>query len=176
MLDFRVVRVPCSGFGALSLLFCRHATNRPDYRIMAKPYQRPELRRVGTRGTGSSRLDALLDGSERRRSTRVLIQIPVQALFRTASGIEQRMDIFTLAVNAHGCLLAMETKPKDGQKMSLFNAKSAAEQTGRVVRSKRAPEGYFAVAFEFDSPSPHLWSILTPPEDWLVSRILIANL
>lgn len=108
--------------------------------------------------------------SERRRSARVMIQIPVQALFRNSEGVEVRVDAFTLGVSAHGCLLTMDIKPEDGQRMHLRNGKSGVEQTGKVVRAQRARDGSFAVAVDFDAPSPDLWSMVTPPEDWLASK------
>jgi hypothetical protein len=137
---------------------------------MRKPYSKPTVQKHDARGEKGKRLLAQVDGPERRRSTRVLIQIPIQAHFLNGEGAEARSDIFTLAVNAHGCLLAMDIKPTEGQRMRLLNVKSGIAQTGKVIRVERSREGFFAVAFEFDSPSPHLWSILTPPEDWLVHK------
>jgi hypothetical protein len=101
----------------------------------------------------------------------VLIQIPIQAYVLNGEGAEEaRSDSFTMAVNAHGCLLAMDIKPADGQRMRLLNGKSGVSQTGKVIRTTRSRDGYYAVAFEFDSPSPNLWSILTPPDDWIVHK------
>ena len=137
---------------------------------MRKPYSKPTFRKRDAREEEGKRLLAQLHGAERRRSTRVLIQIPIQAYFRNSDEVEVRSHSFTIAVNAHGCLLAMDIKPDEGQRMRLLNAKSAVEQTGKVVRVQRSREGFFAVAFEFDSPTPHLWSILTPPEDWLMYK------
>jgi hypothetical protein len=132
---------------------------------MRKPYSKPAVRKYDADSEEGKRLQSI--GAERRRSTRVLIQIPVQAHFQNSDGMEVCADTFTLAVNAHGCLLAMDLKPDEGQRMRLLNAKSAVAQTGKVIRVQRSREGFFAVAFEFESPTPQLWSILTPPADWL---------
>ncbi|MGB7435719.1 MAG: hypothetical protein WBQ61_24570 [Candidatus Acidiferrum sp.] len=99
-----------------------------------------------------------------------MIQIPVQAVFRHLEWDEVRVRAFTLAISAHGCLLDMDIKPEQGQRMRLLNAESAAEQSGRVIRVQRTQGGSFAVEFEFDSPAPHLWSIVSAPEDWRASQ------
>lgn len=80
-----------------------------------------------------------------------MIQIPVQAVFRHLEWDEVRVRAFTLAISAHGCLLDMDIKPEQGQRMRLLNAESAAEQSGRVIRVQRTQGGSFAVEFEFDS-------------------------
>jgi len=133
--------------------------------MMRKMYAKPAARRIDPGSEEAKQLLSQLMGSERRRSTRVLIQIPVQAFYRT-NGKELRADVFTLAVNAHGCLLEMETKPDQGQRMRLLNAKTIVAQTGTVVRAQLMRDGSYAVALEFDSPSPHLWSMILAPEDW----------
>lgn len=99
-----------------------------------------------------------------------MIQIPVYAHFQGPDGTELRVDAFTLLVNAHGCLLTMDFKPEEGQRMRLVNPKSALEQTGKVIRAQRSRDGAFAVAFEFDNPSPHLWSVVLPPTDWRLPK------
>ena len=95
-----------------------------------------------------------------------MIQVPVYAHFQSPDGREVRVDAFTLLVKAHGCLLAMDFKPEEGQRMKLVNPKSSLEQSGKVIRAQRSRDGAYAVAFEFDSPSPHLWSLVFPPTDW----------
>ena len=132
---------------------------------MRKLYAKPAARRMDLGNEEAKQLLSQVMGSERRRSTRVLIQIPVQAFYRT-NGKELRADVFTLAVNAHGCLLEMEIKPDHGQRMRLLNAQTVVAQTGTVVRTQPMRDGSYAVALEFDSPSPHLWSMILPPEDW----------
>lgn len=103
---------------------------------------------------------------ERRRSQRVMVQIPVRIQMSMGDGRLLRNDAFTLAVNAHGGLLDMETKPETGQRMLLMNPQSGLEQSARVVGAKRSREGGFAVAFEFDTPTPKLWALSLAPDDW----------
>lgn len=91
-----------------------------------------------------------------------MLQIPVHLFLHTPDGRDLRHDAFTLMVNSHGCLLAMEVQPPAGQRMRLANPKSGAHQTGTVIRAERARDGSFAVAFEFDQPAPDLWALTLP--------------
>jgi hypothetical protein len=91
-----------------------------------------------------------------------MLQIPVQLYLHMPDGRDLRHDGFTLMVNAHGCLLAMEVQPPPGQRMRLANPGSGVQQTGTVIRAARARDGSFAVAFEFDQPVPDLWALGLP--------------
>lgn len=95
-----------------------------------------------------------------------MLQIPVHIRLQMADGRLLRQDGFTQVVNAHGGLLEMETKPEAGQRMLLMNPKSRVEQSATVVGAKKSRDGGYAVAFEFDSPTPRLWAVVFPPEDW----------
>lgn len=99
-----------------------------------------------------------------------MIQIPVQVYIPAPEGGELRVDAFTLVVNSHGCLLAMEVKPDEGQRMRLVNPKTGVAQSGKVIHAHRSRDGAFAVAFEFDSPAPHLWSVVLPRQTALSAR------
>lgn len=100
-----------------------------------------------------------------------MIQIPVQVHFQAQDGRVLRQDAFTLVVNAHGCLFSMEIRPEPGQRLLLVNPKTGIEQSGKVVRAERSRDGGFAVAFEFDSPRPQIWSVVFPPDDWNAPRM-----
>ena len=143
---------------------------RQDGLHMRKLYEKPMVRKVDAHEEEGKRLLRDVEAIDRRRSQRVMIQIPVHAYFQTPDGKDLRVDAFTLSVNAHGCLLTMDFKPDDGQRMRLVNPKSAVGQSGKVVRAQRARDGSYAVAFEFDAPAPQLWSIVFPPADWQQPR------
>ena len=97
-----------------------------------------------------------------------MLQIPVRVQMSVGDGRLLRNDAFTMVVNAHGGLLDMETKPEAGHRMLLMNPQSGVEQSAKVVGAKRTPEGGYAVAFEFDSPTPKLWALALAPVDWKV--------
>jgi hypothetical protein len=96
----------------------------------------------------------------------VLLQIRVLVETETEEGDLVRLEAFTLVVNAHGGLLEMGLKVRKGHKMVLSNPRLGARETCRVVASKNSEGGEFAVAFEFDNPSPQFWPIAFPPIDW----------
>lgn len=95
-----------------------------------------------------------------------MLQMPVHIHLEAADGRLLRQDGFTQVVNAHGGLLEMETKLEPGQRMLLMNPKSRVEQSATVVNAKKSRDGGYAVGFEFDSPTPRLWAVVFPPEDW----------
>ena len=102
----------------------------------------------------------------RRRSQRVTLQLQVLLHLHMPDGRLLRQDAFTQVVNAHGGLLEMETKPQPRQRLLLMNPSSGVQQSATIVSAKKAREGGFAVAFEFDSPTPKLWALVFPPDDW----------
>ena len=113
----------------------------------------------------------MLEGIEihtRRRSQRVTLQMAVQIQLHLVDGRLLRQDAFTQVVNAHGGLLEMEARPRAGQRMLLMNPTSGVQQSATILSAKRAREGGYAVAFEFDSPAPTLWALAFQPDDWKI--------
>ena len=107
-----------------------------------------------------------MDPRNRRRSERVLLQVPVNLEIPQPDGRFLRGDAYTLCVNAHGGLLEMGTRVDLGQKLILANPGSGMREPGRVVHCDKSQDGYFAVAFEFDHPAPDFWPLIFPPSDW----------
>src|ERR1700738_140614 len=104
--------------------------------------------------------------ANRRRSERVMLQVPVVVQVRTRDGKEVREETQTVVVNAHGGLLKLRIEVKAGQPILLINEKSKVQQGCRVVRVETSEAGHSAVAFEFDQPTPQFWPIVFPPADW----------
>ena len=104
--------------------------------------------------------------ANRRRSERVMLQVPVAVLAETPQRKRIREETHTLVVNAHGGLLKLKMELLAGQTLVLVNPKNGVEQSCRVVRIEQPSPDYFAVAFEFDSPAPKFWPIVFPPADW----------
>ena len=94
------------------------------------------------------------------------LQIRVVVETEIEKGKLVRLDAFTLVVNAHGGLLEMSLKVAQGQKMLLANPVAGEKQPCRVVGVRSSQDGLFAVAFEFDSPTPQFWPIAFPPAGW----------
>lgn len=108
--------------------------------------------------------------ANKRRSERVLLQVRVLLETQLNNGTPVRLDAFTLVVNAHGGMLETSWKLAKDQRLTLMNPATGAREPGRVVSVKRSQPGSFAVAFEFDSPTPQFWPIHFPPVDWEAVR------
>ena len=109
------------------------------------------------------------DGSNRRRSERVMLQIPVKVMTETPERKPVEEDTHTLVVNAHGGLLKLKLELFQGQPIMLVNPQNGMKQGCRVVRIDQPSADYFAVAFEFDQPAPKFWPVTFPPKDWGVA-------
>ena len=96
----------------------------------------------------------------------MLLQIRLLLETQLDDGMVVTMDAFTLVVNGHGGLLEITTKLPKGQQISLINTASRAKVSCRVLAARKSQDGVFAVAFEFESPSPDFWPINFPPPDW----------
>jgi hypothetical protein len=107
-----------------------------------------------------------VDPRNRRRSERVLLQVPVLFEIPQSNGKPLHGDAYTLCVNAHGGLMEMAAKVERGQKLVLSNPGTGVRQSCHVIRHEKSLNGYFAVAFEFDAPAPNFWPLVFPPTDW----------
>lgn len=103
--------------------------------------------------------------ANRRRSERVMLQIPVIVQTKARDGKDVREETQTVVVNAHGGLLKLKMEVKTGQPILLVNERSQAQQGCHVVRVETSEAGNSAVAFEFDQPAPQFWPIVFPPAD-----------
>ena len=111
-----------------------------------------------------------LSTQNRRRSERVMLQVPIVVTTTSAEGVEMSEETHTLVVNAHGGLLRLDLEVVAGQPMTLTNPKTGAREKCRVIRVDNPPGGHSAVAFEFDRPAPHFWPIVFPPSDWGLNK------
>lgn len=103
--------------------------------------------------------------ANRRRSERVMLQVPVIVRTTARGGQVLEEESQTVAVNAHGGLMKLKMELQPGQPIVLINPKTKQEQSCRVVRVEHGT-GTSAVAFEFDKPTPQFWPIVFPPADW----------
>ena len=100
-----------------------------------------------------------------RLSERVWLQIRVIVETEIEQGKPVRLEAFTISLSAHGGLLEMGLRVQEGQKMLLTNPAVGVRQGCRVIRVRSSRNGSFAVAFEFDCPTPQFWSIALPLAD-----------
>lgn len=105
----------------------------------------------------------------KRRSERVLLDMP---LFITGESEDKRAfreETFTLTVSAHGALVILATKVVLGQSVVLTNPRNCDEREGTVAYLGPSYAGLAKVAIEFTKPAPEFWSINSPPPDWNLS-------
>src|SRR5438445_13569873 len=90
----------------------------------------------------------------RRRSQRVLMQVPVRIRGKNAQGAELEEFTETLAINAHGALILLNARLTSGAKVFMKHNKTEQEQEcdGAVLgpERRRRPD----VGVGFTSPHP----------------------
>jgi PilZ domain len=104
-------------------------------------------------------------GSERRRTQRVQIAMPVIVRCKDAKPpIEEKTQ--TISVNANGCLIRMQAQLIRNQKVFLVNPHTTEELPCTVMFLGKKDGGKTEVGLEFAEASPLFWRISFPPEDW----------
>lgn len=109
------------------------------------------------------------DGANRRRSERVMLQIPILVMTESVEHEEMQEETQTMVVNAHGGLVKLQMEVLAGQPIVLMHPRTGVKAQARVVRVENPPGGFTAVAFEFVEASPHFWPVEFPPADWKVA-------
>ena len=102
----------------------------------------------------------------RRRSQRVIMQIHVRITGTDPQGKPFVEQAVTLAINAHGALVAMKHRPISGTKVQLRHDATEDEQECHVVHLGQVRDGKTEVGLEFSEPRPGFWRVTFPPEDW----------
>lgn len=106
----------------------------------------------------------------RRRSERVMLQIPVTVRAESANRVPIKEETHTLVVNAHGGLLKLKTEVLAGQPLLLINPVNKRQEMAHVVRIEQPSPDYFVVAFEFERAAPSFWPVVFPPADWALPK------
>jgi PilZ domain len=109
-------------------------------------------------------------GSNRRRSQRVLLSIPVTVSGDSPQGTFTEQT-HTLVVNAHGALITLAAKISQGQQLRLKNQAYAEERNCHVSYIGPTSEGRMQVGIEFIEPAPDFWHIAFPPDDWVPPQV-----
>jgi hypothetical protein len=104
--------------------------------------------------------------SNRRRSKRVVLRVPLRLSAVTPDGKRISIEAQSLVVNAHGGLLDVGMEMIAGQEILLSNLKTENVTAGKVLRVEGSEQGRFLVAFEFQFPAPNFWPVSFPPPDW----------
>jgi len=104
--------------------------------------------------------------SNRRRSQRVLLRMPIMVIAIGPDKQPLSEQSFTAVVSAHGGLIYLVMKVKVGQSLILRNIESREEQSCRVAYINDERDGKCEVGVEFTTPSSNFWHVAFPPSDW----------
>ena len=102
----------------------------------------------------------------RRRSQRVLMQVPVRLRGKDAQGQDFEEFTETLAINAHGALVLLSTRLTSGGLVVMRHNKTEEEQECHVAFLGPVRGGKAEIGLEFSAPRPAFWRVAFPPEDW----------
>lgn len=117
----------------------------------------------GTRRKGDESFDKSSEGSsgkklsERRRSQREVLRVPVLIYGRDAEQQPFHEEAYTLEVSESGSLMSLEATVACGQRLFLVNMRNQAEEECRVVTVGKRVRGKARVAIQFCGPAPHFW-------------------
>jgi hypothetical protein len=102
----------------------------------------------------------------KRRSQRVLMQVPVRLRGVDAQGRSFDEETETLAISAHGALVLLQTRLTSGSSIRLQHKKTSEEQECQVVFLGPVRGNKAEIGLEFSAPRPQFWRVAFPPEDW----------
>lgn len=102
----------------------------------------------------------------RRRSQRVLMQVPVRLRGKDAQGQDFEEFTETLAINAHGALVLLSARVTSGGQVTIRHNKTEEEQECHVAFLGPVRSGRAEIGLEFSAPRPSFWRVAFPPEDW----------
>ena len=105
-------------------------------------------------------------GSPRRRSQRVLMQVSVKIRGNDADGKKFEEETSTLAINVHGALVLLQARITSGSKIHLQHNGTKEEQECHVAFLGPVRAGKAEVGLEFSDARPGFWRVAFPPEDW----------
>jgi PilZ domain len=104
--------------------------------------------------------------NNRRRSQRVLLKVPVRVSVHAGATPLTEEETHTLAVSAHGALLAVSAPLYRGQRLTLSNPQTKDSLECVVAHIDRFPNEPVKVGVEFLLPNPSFWHVAFPPKDW----------
>jgi hypothetical protein len=119
---------------------------------------------MSTKDQGN-RVAAEIPGEERRRSQRVIIQVPV-TLVIMEEGRAVNIPAHTVAVNVHGAMVVCSRSLEAETRLQVVNERTRQRIDSRVTRVPRDSAEGFLIPVEFTSPSPDFWQITFPPSTW----------
>jgi len=104
-----------------------------------------------------------VSGLNRRRSTRVLLRVPIVIRGLDSDGQDFEAQAETIVVSKHGARIRAGRPLPLGSEIIVAIPKTSREERAKVVwKDEQAPDQY-AIALQHPE---NLWGISFPPEDW----------
>jgi hypothetical protein len=104
--------------------------------------------------------------ANRRRSQRVLMKLPVRVSAQAGGASLFEVETHTLAISAHGALIALAVPVYRGRRLTLSNVQTKATLECVVAHIDKFPGDQIQVGVEFMLPNPTFWHVAFPPKDW----------
>lgn len=102
----------------------------------------------------------------RRRSQRVLMQVPVRVRGEDLGGRAFDEVTETQAISAQGALILLQARVSKGAQITLKHNHTAEELECRIVHLGFLRDNKVEIGLEFSSPRADFWRVHFPPEDW----------
>jgi hypothetical protein len=112
----------------------------------------------------SAKIEASWLDSNRRKSQRILMRVPVHVAGVSAANAPFNEDTFTEMINAHGALILVSCTLAKGQKLTLENTRTGAALECVVVFVDR--RDLHRVGVSFVLACADFWQVTFPPADW----------
>jgi hypothetical protein len=94
------------------------------------------------------------------------MQVSVRVRGNDAQGKSFQEEAATLAINAHGALIALQSRLTSGSRVFMQHKHTQEEQECQVVFLGPVRAGKAEIGLEFSTPCPAFWRVAFPPEDW----------
>ena len=108
-------------------------------------------------------MDATFEGSNRRRSSRLPLSVPVFVTGKnTIVHVHSRCD--TLDISSTGARLRSKRLLPFGAYVRIDVLGGSGVTTGRVIRVMPG-HGSYVIGVQFDKPG-NIWNVKNPPDDW----------
>ena len=104
--------------------------------------------------------------ANRRRSQRVLMNIPVRISGQTGISSPFEEETHTLSISAHGALIVATSPVHRGQRLTLSNMQTKAALECVVAHIDSSSGDQIKVGVEFMLPNSRFWRVTFPPRDW----------
>ena len=113
-------------------------------------------------------MTAIESPQDLRRSSRIIVSIPLEVLFQNPDGKETRAAATTKYVNKHGALLLTEQPFPAGSEVTLHIPHLEREQPCRVVwvSERKDKTGRYGLGIELPN-AENFWGVQFPPDDWI---------